>query len=297
MRKETIEEKLRRSKTEYDSMEIPEELGRRVSRAAGTGVRRNLYARRRKHRYIRTAAAAAAALLICFTAGLNASPAFAAVMREVPVLGSVSRLLTFRTYDYEDQDKTIHEVIPQIREEEAAAGSLEQTINSEIENSMAQYKKDAQQRIEEYKEAFIATGGTEEEFAQKGIRVDAGYEVYYESEGRLSFVITANESWCGAYGIRRYYNLDLKTGTRLTLEDLLGKDYVEMANRAVREQMEERMKQDADLVYWGDDMGGFTTVDRTTDFYINGAGNPVVVFDKYEIAPGAFGIQEFEIRP
>ena len=42
-------------------------------------------------------------------------------------------------------------------------------------------------------------------------------------------------------------------------------------------------------------MGGFTTVDETTSFYINEAGNPVVVFPEYTIAPGAMGVQEFEI--
>ena len=33
-------------------------------------------------------------------------------------------------------------------------------------------------------------------------------------------------------------------------------------------------------------------------FYINERGNPVVVFAKYQIAPGYMGIQEFEVpRP
>ena len=36
-------------------------------------------------------------------------------------------------------------------------------------------------------------------------------------------------------------------------------------------------------------------VTEDTKFYINEAGNPVVVFEKYEIAPGAAGRPEFEI--
>ena len=31
-------------------------------------------------------------------------------------------------------------------------------------------------------------------------------------------------------------------------------------------------------------------------FYINHAGNPVIVFEKYEIAPGYMGAPEFEVR-
>ncbi len=82
---------------------------------------------------------------------------------------------------------------------------------------MEAYRRDAQQRIEEYKEAFLATGGTEEAFAEKGIKVDAGYEVKYETEDVLSLEITANENWASAYGIQYFYNLDLKNGKKLTL--------------------------------------------------------------------------------
>ena len=42
--------------------------------------------------------------------------------------------------------------------------------------------------------------------------------------------------------------------------------------------------------------GGFETVTADTPFYINEKGNPVVVFEKYEIAPGALGRPEFEIE-
>ena len=45
-----------------------------------------------------------------------------------------------------------------------------------------------------------------------------------------------------------------------------------------------------------DDMvEGFQSVDENTKFYINKDGNPVVCFEKYEVAPGYMGFQEFEI--
>ena len=55
--------------------------------------------------------------------------------------------------------------------------------------------------------------------------------------------------------------------------------------------MEERKKQDEYLIYWDDFIG----VDEDTKFYINEIGNPVIVFAKYEIAPGTAGEQKFEI--
>ena len=39
----------------------------------------------------------------------------------------------------------------------------------------------------------------------------------------------------------------------------------------------------------------FKTITDETPFYINESGNPVIVFAKYEIAPGYMGYQEFEI--
>ena len=41
--------------------------------------------------------------------------------------------------------------------------------------------------------------------------------------------------------------------------------------------------------------GRFEGIDENTPFYINETGNPVVVFEAYEIAPGSEGTQEFEI--
>ena len=49
------------------------------------------------------------------------------------------------------------------------------------------------------------------------------------------------------------------------------------------------------MVTLGTGVGGFTGITDTQRFYINEAGNPVLVFEKYEIAPGALGVQEIEV--
>lgn len=229
----------------------------------------------------------------------NTSEAFAATAKQLPIIGAVSKVLTFRNYDTADGEKEIHVEIPEIQEESGNETSerLAADVNREIEKIMEEYKAGAEKRIAEYKEAFLATGGTEAEFAEKGIKVDAGYEVKYETEDILSLEVTANENWTSAYGIRYYYNLDLKNGKKITLKDLLGPDYVNRANESIHAQMKERMAQNPDLAYWDGSNGidGFSTVDETTKFYIGRSGNPVIVFDKYEIAPGAFGAQKFEV--
>ncbi|MGN0402419.1 MAG: RsiV family protein [Acetatifactor sp.] len=292
---ETILRELGESKHIYEEMRIPKELDDRVQWAiaqskAGDG--RRIPKKRSRGKAAKWAGMAAALGIAFFVWGLNTNMAFAATMEEVPVLGNISRVLTFRDYEERDGDKTIVVKEPQIQTEEKENTEFVADVNGEIERAVETYKADAAKQIAEYKSAFLATGGTEEEFTEKNIRVDVNYDVTYESDTILSLVLTANENWCGAYGVQYYYNIDMKNRKLLTLKELLGEDWVNSANAQIREQMEERMAADASLVYWED----FTGVNEDTGFYLNKNGHPVVVFGKYEIAPGSAGIQEFELE-
>lgn len=164
-------------------------------------------------------------------------------------------------------------------------------INEKVDN----YVEEANQRVQEYKEAFLATGGTEEEFANHDIKIDVDYDVKYQDEDLLSFVLTGTESWVSAYNMKEYYNISLEENKELTLKDMLGEDYIQISNNSIREEMALRMEADKNVMYFDESQGGFSTVDETTKFYLNDEGNVVIVFDKYEIAPGAMGSQEFII--
>ena len=82
----------------------------------------------------------------------------------------------------------------------------------------------------------------------------------------------------------------MKKGTLATLADVLGENYKQIADDAIRSQMEERKADGA--VYFDD----FEGINEDTPFYINESGNPEIVFEAYEIAPGSEGQQEFEIK-
>ena len=81
----------------------------------------------------------------------------------------------------------------------------------------------------------------------------------------------------------------------MSLEDLLGPDYMEKANESIRAQIKAR-EADSEVKFFTKAEGGFETVTADIPFYINEKGNPVVVFEKYEIAPGVLGRPEFEIE-
>ena len=171
----------------------------------------------RFQRSIRAAAATAAAVCILFTAALNTSPVFAKEAAQLPVIGGLARVLTFRSYETEKDDIAVSVEIPTIEMIAADTKITADNINQEILTLCNQYADDAVLRAEEYRTAFLETGGTPEEWAEHNIEMQDSEE------------------------------------------------------------------------------GGFTGISENTKFYINENNRPVIVFEKYEIAPGAAGEITFEI--
>lgn len=297
----------------YDNIEIPEELKDVVNGAIRSMNKEKSLKKHRSRNTVkifRYCGTAAAALLVCMTIGLNTNEVFAKEMSELPIIGSLARVLTIRSYHEKDEGHDITVNVPKIQLEETQTDNTDTQketfvgdINQEIQSIVDNYVAEAKQKFAEYKEAFFATGGTEEEWGNRDIAVNVDYEVKYQQGNILSMVLTTDEAWVAAYGVRYYYNLDLSGDRQLTLQDLLGDNYVEIANESILRQMKERDAADEKAVYWGigkaaeDNMvEGFRSVDENTKFYINKDGNPVVCFEKYEVAPGYMGFQEFEIE-
>ena len=80
------------------------------------------------------------------------------------------------------------------------------------------------------------------------------------------------------------------------MKDVLGADYKQIVDESVEKQIKERMENDENSSYFTKEEGGFSGIkDEYQDFYINENKKAVIVFQKYEIAPGYMGIQNFEI--
>lgn len=289
--------KLETMKERYDQITVPEELNLRIQQEIQKSRRQQEEKRkggnRRFKRVIRSIAAAAAAVCIFFTAALNTSQAFAKEAGELPVIGGLARILTFRSYETEKDDIAVSVEIPTIEMITEDTGISVDKINQEILECCNRYADEAVQRAEEYRTAFLETGGTLEEWAEHNIQIIVGYEIKQQNNDYLSFVVRGTENWTTAYSESRYYNLDLKTGEMVALKDMLGDDYVELVNESIREQISERQK--AGEIFFAADEGGFTGISEDVKFYINENNRPVIVFGKYEIAPGASGEIEFEI--
>ena len=296
-------------KRTYEQIEIPGELQETVNRAVRSVDKKKSAARYRKRRMMRTVrniGVAAAAVLLCMTVGVNTNEVLAKELGQLPVIGSLVRVLTITSYHEEDGDHDITVNVPEIEVEETQTAGMsdadiEEAVNAQIQEIVDSHIAQAKEKFAEYKEAFFATGGTEEEWGDRTMDIDVDYEVKYQEGSVLSLELSTFEGWVSAQELRYYYNIDVAQNRELTLKDLLGGDYVNIANESIRQQMKERVAADENLVYWGvteteSGIDGFVSVDEDTDFYINADGNPVVCFGEYEIAPGFMGIQEFEIE-
>ncbi len=290
--------RLENMKERYDAVVIPAELNDRIQQEITRSRRQQAEkkAASRRHTFrkmIRGMAAAAAAAGILFTTALNTSPVFAKEAAQLPVIGGVARILTFRSYETEKDDIAVSVEIPTIEMIAADTGITVDGINQEILERCEQYARDALLRAEEYRTAFLETGGTPDEWAEHNIKITVGYEIRQQSNDYLSFVVRGTENWTNAYSESKYYNLDLNTGRPVTLQDLLGSDYVELADKSIWEQIARR--QNAGEVFFTSEEGGFTGISEYVRFYINRDNRPVIVFEEYEIAPGSSGEVEFEI--
>lgn len=283
-------------KQDYDNIKIPEELHRRVEQEIEKSrAREKVIQLNRRKRWIRNTAAAAAAVCVVFTTALNTSTAFAEEAAQLPVIGTLARVLTFRSYEAEKDGIGIAVEVPTIDMIQTETGIQVDEVNRQIYDLCRQYADEAVKRAEEYRKAFLDTGGTEEEWEAHKIQINVGYEIKSQTDQYLSFIVRGTESWTTACSESRYYNIDVNTGKRVTLADFFGKDYVEAVNTDIREQIAQR--KEAGEVFWTEEEGGFSGITEDAKLYVNEAGNPVIVFEKYEIAPGSSGEIEFEIQP
>nr|WP_325222963.1 RsiV family protein [uncultured Oscillibacter sp.] len=276
------------AKEEYDNTPIPAGLSERVQAGIQEGKARY---RARRGRTVRRWGATAACFAILL-AGLNLSPTLAKAAAGVPVLGGLFRVLTVISYDASDGGINYAVSVPGLE----ADSTLAERVNAAIQEKMDAHLAKARQDWDDYREAFFATGGTEEEWAGREMDVIVSYEIKSQSETRVSFVVTLGEGWVSSMEERYYYNLDFSEDRDLTLRDYLGENWVETCNAAIERQIADSVDEEGFTLFFAPEDGGFTTVDETTGFYVREDGTVVVCFPEYSIAAGAAGIPEFPIN-
>lgn len=256
-----------RARVRHESTPVPEELEFAVASALRAGQRRL-----RGRRALRRSVSGVLAGCACFVLLVNASPAFARAVSDVPVLGGLARVVTVTEYHIDERERLIDVRLPAL--ELPGDTDLEQRINLAIQTRIDQVLQEAEDRARAIRDAYVATGGAEEDFIP--VMIDVDYEIKCQNDHYLSFVLTETETRANAYTELYTYNIDLQ---------------------AVRAGIAAQEAESPDNIYFHGEEGveGFTSIADDQRFYINEAGNPVLIFEKYEIAPGYMGQPEFEV--
>lgn len=279
--------KIRQAKAVYEAIKIPEQLDYIVNKATNNKQNTKEY----KMKYVKYVLSTVSCVFLTFVVIVNLSPSFASSISDIPIIGNMAKVFTIEEYKEEDEQKLINAKIPGI--ENTGNTELEKRINYEIALKMNEVLEEAEDRAAEYKKAVIETGGKEEDYQPINIQID--YKVGYSSDKIVSFVILKSETLASAYTERYFYNIDIETGKNLNLRDLLGNDYKNIIDETIYKEIEERSKNPDNMYFVEEEMKFSGIKNEYQNFYINTDGKVVIVFEKYEIAPGYMGAQEFVI--
>ena len=232
--------------------------------------------RPRKRRPYRWMAWAAAVLALCIAVP-NVSPAAAASMADLPVLGAIVRVVTFRSYIYDDGFHSADVSVPELAGSQAA-----QKVNEQVRD----YTDRLMGAFEETCEAELGR--------ECYLGLDVTSAVVTDSDTWFTLRVDAVETQASGYQFSRFYHIDKAADQVVKLKDLFREDadWSAVLTREVRRQMEERMAADSGASYFPEEL---TEIGPEQNFYFNESGELVLVLDEYTIAPGSMGMPEFTI--
>lgn len=280
-------EDLNRLKKKYLETPIPDKLEFLVKKT----LTENVNKMKRKNFYRRTgiAAASIAVSTVMLTVGINSSTTFASTLSNVPLVGGIVKVLTFKEYKVNEDTFNANIEVPSI--EGLDNKVLEKNLN---EKYLAENK--------ELYEEFIADMGSLKEAGGGHLGVDSGYIVKTDTDKLLSigrYVVNTVGSSSTEF---KYDTIDKEEEILITLPSLFkNSSYVEIISENIIAQMNEQMESDENKVYWieGHVEDGFVEpferIAKDQNFYISNEGKLVISFDKYEVAPGYMGVLEFII--
>ena len=230
------------------------------------------------------AAAAVLAALMLFVLLPNLDARIAHAMSEVPVLGEIVRVITFRDYSYSDELHEAEVERPLIEAEEDSLADSAEDINAEV-------KALTQAAIDRFKADLRMDGKS-----PSSLLVD--YEVTENSETWFTLRLTVFRAAGSSMTENRYYHIDKRTGKCVRLSDLFEDEgYIDAISADILSQMAERSEQEGEIFFISDSLEyaeSFTCIDADEDFYFED-GRLVIAFDKYEVAPGSMGCPSFAI--
>ena len=224
----------------------------------------------RRGRWRAWSAAAAVTLLVALP---NVSGSAAKTMEQVPVLGSLVRVVTLRNYFYDDGHSSADVSVPQVDGAGQAGDDVNQAIQENIYQLLDEFYADVDQ---------IAQGG-----GYQGLSVS--YDVVTDNEHWFTLRVNAVRTQGSSDEMLRYYHINKDTGKVATLSSLFPEDsdYVAVLSQQVKDWLKGR----EDAFFYQE----FTSIDPEQSFYWGEDGSLVLAFDEGSVLPAASGNPEVTI--
>lgn len=260
----------------------------------------------KKKQIIRWSTSVAAVLV--FVIMINVNPILAESLSNIPLLGYAVKVSTFTHYQQNDQNYDMSIDVPLIEvdlPEEPTSDSQGKDMTKEVLGNNDQLNDVISQLNEKYYaegqalyDSFIEETKALDLAGGGHMGVDSGYVVKTDDERFLSLGRYTVNTVASSSTVMAYDTIDKENAVLIKLPALFKDDtYITVINDFILKQMRENMNNDSSLVYWieEDQMTSFTSISPDQNFYINEAHQLVIAFDKYEVAPGYMGLQEFVI--
>ena len=288
---EQSEEVLQSLQKEYLKKEMSEEQLSRLKMKMEEAKCENR--KERRNARITRITATAAALAIAFITLPNLSPTIAYAMEQMPILGRFVKVVTFRNYEYEDEQHKAELDIPEIVIDDQIQ---DERLQSVLEDTTNEINSEIQKLSNELLDEFI--NHMRDELGYKELIVKR--EVVTTTQDYFTLKLSCYQSEASGYEWDYFYTIDLTSGKRLQLKDIFaeGADYITPISENIKEQMRSQMEKDENISYWLDDEMGesnFHEITEETNFYINQNNDVVICFNEGDVAPMYMGIIEFEI--
>lgn len=261
---------LEKLKIDYEQIHAPQELEERLLKMEKE------YTEKKYPRNFIVWSRRVAACLCCAIIGIgaasNINASAAEALQKIPVIGAISKVVTFRDYHSGDADiKTPH--ITGLGDKNVEK-ELNQKFDKYADELIAQYESDVK---------GMENGGHE--------AVTSTYQVLVDNDSQLTIEMNTVLIRGDSMESRRYYNINKNTGKLLKLADLFqsGADYAAPINAYI---MAEIQKTPDD--YFTDE-DAFRSIAADQNFYVDPNGKLVVVFDEASIAAAYKGVIKFTV--
>lgn len=260
-----LDEKLKQRAKE-EPFPLPEEFSQRLE-ALCRELEAQPVRKKRVFHPLRWTAGAAAALILLLP---NVSVSAQAAMEQIPVLGSIVRVVTLRNYFYDDGHSFASVSIPSVSQGGPGGDAVNEAVQEYTDRLLTQFQQDIQDTGEGYQ------------------GLDVSYEVTCDTDTWFTLRINALQVQASGHEMVRYYHIDKTTGEMVTLSDLFpqGTDYVTPLSQEVLRQME------GEPDFFPED---FSAIAPQQSFYWDDEGDLTLVFDEAEVAPASRGVVEFHI--